>query len=539
MSENSTAVVSSKASGAGDGREETTTTPVTITKATYLFVMCASLNSCNLGFDIGVSTEAGRLIQNDMGLSQLQRELFIGSLNFWACFGALLAQSISDRFGRRMTFVIAAVGFNLGILIMILSHSLEALMVGRTFIGWGIGVGLAIDPLFIAEITPPQHRGMLVTWSEIAINIGVVFGFATSLFLSGLEDGLEWRVMFLLGAILPTLMIIVVFTIMPESPRWLVQKGRHAEALAILEQVYPEGFDVEPVLESIKEAIKVDSATNMAMGWSFLWNPSPAVFRMLLVGVGAPLAQQAVGIDAIQYYLADVIARSGIESKEAQSLVLILMGMIKLLFVFVGGKTFDGAGRRVGLTISLGGMGISLLVVSIAYFIMDEDVQEDLPSTKATIGVLVGICFYLSFFSIGMGPGAWLIPSEVFSNVIRAKAMSLAAFASRVYATIMASTFLSVANAIGYSGFFLVLSITCFFVLAFFWMYLPETKGRSLEDMTHYFAEVTGDHSLLVKEQELSQLPKETGKMERGITTTTDCPISSDQQSNETLPPVV
>ena len=342
-------MVSSKANDEGDGREETTTTPVTITKATYLFVMCASLNSCNLGFDIGVSTEAGRLIQNDLGLTseyrthhknhraddalglavleicqgglrclcsvsflaitEFKRELFIGSLNFWAMFGALLAQSISDRFGRRMTFVIAAVGFNLGILIMILSHSLGTLLVGRTFIGWGIGIGLSIDPLFIAEITPPQHRGMLVTWSEIAINIGVVFGFATGLFLSGLEDGLEWRVMFLLGAILPTLMIIVVFTIMPESPRWLVQRGRHAEALAILEQVYPEGFDVEPVLESIKEAIHVDCATNMSMGWSFLRNPSPAVFRMLLVGVGAPLAQQAVGIDAIQYYLGDVIAR--------------------------------------------------------------------------------------------------------------------------------------------------------------------------------------------------------------------------------------
>jgi len=217
--------------------------------------------------------------------------------------------------------------------------------------------------------------------------------------------------------------------------------------------------------------------------------------------------------------------------------------MIKLLFVFVGGKTFDGAGRRVGLSISLAGMGISLLVVSIAYFIMDEDMQEDLPSTKATIGVLVGIGFYLSFFSVGMGPGAWLIPSEVFSNVIRAKAMSLAAFASRVYATIMASTFLSVADVIGYSGFFLMLSITCFLVLAFFWMYLPETKGRSLEDMTHYFAEVTGDHSLLQKEQELSQLPVESGKKERGMSTTTeyegDEASLPEQPLHENLPPVV
>ena len=197
MGNDSAGVVSSKGSGASNSREETTTTPVTITRATKLFVWCASLNSINLGFDIGVSTEAGRLIQNDMGLTreyttaiamglifqsfvvrvtynaflylvftELQRELFIGSLNFWAMFGALLAQSISDRFGRRMTFVIAAVGFNLGILIMILSHSLETLLVGRTFIGWGIGIGLSIDPLFIAEITPAQHRGMLVTWSE-------------------------------------------------------------------------------------------------------------------------------------------------------------------------------------------------------------------------------------------------------------------------------------------------------------------------------------------------------------------------------------
>ena len=299
----------------------------------------------------------------------------------------------------------AAVGFNLGILFMILSNSLETLLVGRAFIGLGIGIGLSIDPLFIAEITPAQHRGMLVTWSELAINVGVVFGFATSLFLSGINDDAEWRIMFLLGAILPTILIVCVFTVMPESPRWLVQRGRHEDALVILQQVYPEGFDVEPILESIKEAVQRDSATDMAVGWYFLWRPSPAVFRMLLVGVGAPLAQQAVGIDAIQYYLVDVIAASGIKSKEGQSLVLILMGLIKLGFVYVGGKTFDGAGRRVGLTISLAGMGLSLLVVSIAYFIMDKDVQEDLPSTKATIGVLVGICFYLSFFSIGMGPG--------------------------------------------------------------------------------------------------------------------------------------
>jgi sugar porter (SP) family MFS transporter len=562
----------------GGGPEEMTTAPLTITRATFTFVACASLNSCNLGFDIGVSTEAGRLIQNDLGLSrklvcqqnlpptdndfsslahlhtytEFERELFIGSLNFWAIWGALSSQAVSDSFGRRTTFVIAAVGFLIGIFIMIMSHSLQTLMVGRAFVGWGIGVGLSIDPLYISEVSPPQSRGSLVTYSEIAINVGLVFGFSTSLFLSGLNDSMEWRVMFLLGAIMPLLLIIVVFKVMPESPRWLVQRGRHDEARNVLEMIYPEGFDVTPVLESIKEAIQRDSSTNMALGWSFLWRPSPAVFRMLLVGVGAPVAQQMVGIDAIQYYLVDVIARSGIDSKEGQSLVLILMGMIKLGFVFVGGKTFDSAGRRIGLGISLFGMGGSLLLVSIAYLIMDEDIREDLSSTKATIAVLSGICLYLSFFSIGMGPGAWLIPSEVFSNVIRAKSMSLAAFASRVYATVMASTFLSVANAIGYSGFFFLLSVTCFVLLVLMWMYLPETMGRSLEDMTAYFAEVTNDNTLLEAEQELVDLRPSKRTTERGMTASSEFSDGdgeedgldrSDEEksdpSEKALPPVV
>ena len=149
----------------------------------------------------------------------IQREIFVGSLNFWAMFGALAAQGVSDRMGRRMTFVIAAVGFLVGIFILMVSGSYSMLLIGRMFIGWGVGIGLAIDPLYISEVTPAKHRGELVTWSEIALNVGIVFGFSTGLFLSGIDDDREWRVMFMLGGIMPIIMIIVVFTIMPESPR--------------------------------------------------------------------------------------------------------------------------------------------------------------------------------------------------------------------------------------------------------------------------------------------------------------------------------
>lgn len=134
-------------------------------------------------------------------------------------FGALAAQGVSDRFGRRMTFVIAAVSFLIGIFVLVIAGSYSILLIGRLFVGWGVGIGLAIDPLYISEVTPAKHRGELVTWSEIALNIGIVFGFSTGLFLSNMDDGREWRVMFMLGGIMPIIMILVVCTIMPESPR--------------------------------------------------------------------------------------------------------------------------------------------------------------------------------------------------------------------------------------------------------------------------------------------------------------------------------
>ena len=313
-----------------------------------------------------------------------------------AHLGALVAQTISDRFGRRLTFVFAAVGFLVGIFILMVSGSLAMLLLGRMFIGWGVGIGLAIDPLYISEVTPAKHRGELVTWSEIALNCGIVFGFSTGLFLSNMADDREWRVMFMLGGIMPILMIIVVFTIMPESPRWLVQKGRDTDAMIVLQQIYPEGYNVEPVLADIKESIERDTTARLSVGWDFLCSNAPALRRMMIVGVGTAIAQQAVGIDAIQYYLVDVIKDSGVESKEGQAVVLMILGGVKLLFIFVGSKFFDKSGRRSLFFVSLSGMTIALLIVAFG-FLIDRTL-----STQATV---IGLALYLSFFSIGMGPG--------------------------------------------------------------------------------------------------------------------------------------
>ena len=333
-----------------------------------------------------------------------------------------------------------------------------------------------------------------MTWSEIAINVGLVFGFSTSLFLDTLTDDVAWRVMFLLGAILPTIMIFLVLTVMPESPRWLVSKNRTAEARDILQRTYPQGYDVDPVIEDIESALELERDAEQTIGWGVIFRPSPAFRRMLLVGIGTAVAQQFVGIDAIQYYLVDVIVESGIHSKEQQSLVLIFLGMLKLIFVVVGSKLFDRSGRRPLLFISLLGMTGALCLVSASFYINGRF------GAKFNIA---GLALYLAFFSIGMGPGAWLVPSEVFANCVRGKAMSVAAFLNRLAATIMASSFLSVAEAIGWSGYFLTLAIASTVVFGLMHNYLPETKGRSIEDMSSYFAEITNDTSVLEAEAKI------------------------------------
>jgi MFS family permease len=186
-----------------------------------------------------------------------------------------------------------------------------------------------------------------------------------------------------------------------------------------------------------------------------------------------------------------VIGQGGWESETTESVLLILLGLLKLVFILVGGFLFDRRGRRPLFFASVLGMAAALLMMSLAFAI---------DSTLSKRAVIVFLAIYLSFFSIGMGPGAWLIPSEVFPLSIRGKAMSLATLGNRVTATLMSSTFLSTSAALGWSGFFFLLFIVCLMVLVFLYLYLPETKDKTLEEMAVYFAQLTGDTSVLEAE---------------------------------------
>ena len=358
---------------------------------------------------------------------------------------------------------------------------------------WNSYLSTFPSSVYISEISQAAHRGQLVTWSEIATNIGIVLGFVSGLIFANVDENVAWRLMFVLGAILPCFVIYFSTFVMPESPRWLVAKNRDSEAREVLKVVYPDGYDVNIIVREIKDTIEVESIAEHAVGWDVILFPSPAFKRMIIVGVGTAIAQQAIGIDAIQYFLVYILSQSGIQSRSAQMWVLVVLGLIKLGVIVIAGHLFDRKGRRPLMFVSLLGCAVSLFIVSMSFI--------GAASSEGT--AIFGLVLYLAFFSIGMGPGAWLIPSEVFSTMIRAKAMSLATFMNRVTATIMSSTFLSVANAMSWSGFFIMMAIVCLIILVWLYIYLPETKGRPLEDMSQYFAEITGDRSILEAEETL------------------------------------
>lgn len=457
---------------------------IAVSRATYLYCGIAALNSVNLGYDIGVSTNAGVLIQKDWNLSDESLEGYLGLLNLCSIFGAIVSPVLCDRCGRRNTFSIAAVIFCIGVAVTCFARVLSMLFLGRIFLGFAVGIGEAIDPMYIAELAPAHVRGSLVSWAEAGVAFGVVLGFSSSIITD------NWRVMIAFGGILPIFMLYFANFVLPESPRWLLRNGHETTARAVLEQTMEHADEsvVETTLDEMKVSLRFERASETTIGWAAILRPSPSVARMLLLGVGIAVLQQAVGIDSIMFYLMFVIQQSGITDHSFQTMVLILLGTVKLVFVFVGARLFDKAGRRPLLITSLLGCGASLVVVS-GTFLVDHPISK--------IITILALSSYLAFFSTGIGPGNWVVVSEIFASSIRAKAMSVAIVPNRITSTIMSSTFLSASKLMTWPGFFMFLSMICFGGATFIFAYLPETKGRTLESMSHYFAEITGDRSIL------------------------------------------
>ncbi|KAG7035098.1 Polyol transporter 5 [Cucurbita argyrosperma subsp. argyrosperma] len=458
----------------------------------------ASMSSVLLGYDIGVMSGAAIFIKDDFQLSDIKIEILVGILNLYSLIGSAAAGRTSDWLGRRYTMVVAAVIFFAGALLMGFATNYSFLMFGRFVAGVGVGYALMIAPVYTAEVSPASSRGFLTSFPEVFINAGILLGYVSNYGFSKIPNPTKmgWRFMLGIGAI-PSVFLAVVVLFMPESPRWLVLQGRLGDAKKVLDKTSDSKEEALMRLADIKQAAGIPlecnddvvvitkKATHGEGVWrELLLHPTPAVRHILICGIGIHFFQQASGIDAVVLYSPRIFEKAGITSSNEKLLATVAVGVVKTLFILVATFLLDRIGRRPLLLTSVAGMILSLTTLGMALTVIDH---TDRKLMWAVVLCISMVLMFVASFSIGMGPITWVYSSEIFPLKLRAQGTSMGVAVNRVTSGILSMTFLSLYKAITIGGAFFLFAAVASVAWIFFYTTLPETQGKTLEEMEGLF----------------------------------------------------
>ncbi|WOK92390.1 polyol transporter 1 [Canna indica] len=456
----------------------------------------ASMTSILLGYDIGVMSGAAIFIKDDLKISDTQVEILLGILNLYSLVGSYAAGFTSDWIGRRYTIAFAGSIFFAGALLMGFATNYAFLMVGRFVAGVAVGYAMMIAPVYTAEVAPASSRGFLTSFPEVFINFGILLGYVSNYAFARLRLTLGWRLMLGVGAI-PSVFLAIGVLAMPESPRWLVMKGRLGEAKRVLEKTSDTPEEAQLRLADIKAAagiiteggnddfVPVSKKTHEEGLWKeLLLRPSPPVRRVLLTAVGIHFFQQASGIDSVVLYSPRVFEKAGIHDKSKLLGTTVAVGFTKTISVLVSIFFSDSVGRRPLLLSSIGGMVLSLTGLGLGLTLIDHHPDGEL---RWAIGLCIAsILAYVAFFSVGLGPLAWVCSCEILPLRVRAQGASIGVAVNRGTSGAITMTFISLYKAITIGGSFFLYGGMAAAAWVFFFTCLPETQGRTLEDMEEY-----------------------------------------------------
>lgn len=432
-------------------------------------------------------------IKEDLNITTSQVEILVGSLNVCSLIGSLASGKTSDLIGRRFTIVLAALTFLMGAILMGLAPSFPFLMAGRVVAGIGVGYSLMIAPVYVAELSPALNRGFLTSLPEVFINVGILLGYISNYTLSGLPQNVNWRLMLGLAA-LPALIVAAGVSAMPESPRWLVMRGRLNEAKQVLVRTSETKDEAELRLAAIEKdssALLFHRGISSSSEWQgqgvwkeLLFSPSRPLRRILIAAIGVNFFMQASGNDAVVYYSPEVFRNAGIDDNKQLVGVTVIMGIVKTFFVLVSALFLDSVGRRPLLLLGSAGMAISLACLGLGSKFLENSTGKPVWAISLCV---VAVCSAVSFFSIGLGPITWVYSSEIFPSRFRAQGSSLAISVNRLVSGLVSMTFLSISREITFGGTFFGLAGIMVVATVFFYYFLPETKGKSLEEIGTLF----------------------------------------------------
>ncbi len=424
----------------------------------------APLGGLLFGYCTAVISGALLFLENTFSLTTLQQEMLVSIILIGALIGAGFAGTLSDRIGRKPVIMLSDVFILIGGITLISADHLFTLLFGRLITGVGVGIASLTVPLYIAELSPPKRRGALVTLNQLAITIGILLGYLIGLFET---DTGNWRLMFGF-AIIPAIIQFVGMIFLPESPTYLAMNGQIAEAKKLFKKIRSRE-DTDRLIKKLKTGQeKADFAALF----------QKAMVPALVIGLGLSILQQITGINTVIYYANQIFGLAGFGTAKAAIWASVGVGIVNVLTTIVSVWLLDRSGRRPLLIIGMAGMTVGLLVLSLTFWL-----QIPAESYLSVISLMV----YVASFAIGIGPVAWLIISEVYPHRIRGRAMSLAIFANWTANYIVSLTFLTLIEWLTSSGAFLFYAIICAYALYFVWRRVPETKGKTLEEIEGFW----------------------------------------------------
>lgn len=439
----------------------------------YFIGLTAALAGLLFGLDVGVISGAQQFIQKDFQIPTWTLESIVSALLWGAVFGTLISGFLSSRFGRRKTILISAVIFIFGSLCCAFSPSENILIGARFLLGIAVGVASFTAPLYLSEISPQSVRGSMISMYQLMITIGIVLAFLSDAWLAsyatfnGVTGG-HWRIM--LGVIaLPAAVMFLGVLFLPESPRWLFLKGRKDDAINVFIQMQLDRHETEIEVREIEESLRVkQNGFHM-----FLQNPN--FRRAIFLGVGLQTIQQLTGINVVMYYAPHIFNIAGFTSTEAQMWGTVIVGLTNVLATFIAIAFVDRIGRKPIMYAGFVVMGLALLTVGY-FFKSDIETHPELgyPAIFALLMFIVG-------FAMSAGPIIWILCSEIYPNSGRDLGVTFSTSTNWFVNALVGQTFLTLLNTLGNGNTFLMYGGLNALFIVFFLLYVPETKGVSLE----------------------------------------------------------
>ena len=438
--------------------------------------LVAALGGFLLGFDATVIAGAVPFIRDYFGLGGAAGSLALGwavsSLGWGAMAGNLCTGVLSDRYGRRAVLFLTAVLFLGSSLLAAAAHSYPAFIVARILGGLAVGAAILTAPMYIAEIAPADRRGLLVATNQLMIVIGISASFFSNDLILSTGAG-SWRWMLGVEAI-PALIFLALLTTVPESPRWLLARGRRREALEVMRAV--RGREAVVELESIQTA-----QGRGAGSWSALF--ARRMRFVMVFAAGLAFFQQITGINAVLYYLPTIFAQAGGGLKSAFHQAAIV-GAVNFAMTVVAMRWIDRLGRKPLLVVGTGGMAAALLAIGWAF---RAGGAAGAASVAHPTIVLVAVIAFVASFAISLGPVTWVMVAEIFPNEQRAPAVAVVGFWNSLVSATVTLVFPWETAHWGASGTFLGYGLMALAALVFILLLGPETRGKTLEEIERAF----------------------------------------------------